>query len=444
MKISRPTKRTLENASRKGVEQQDKSHDVLKIEIVPINSISPNDYNPNQQDQKSFELLCRSIKTEGFTQPILVDEQSMIIDGEHRWHAAKAIGLTEIPIVRKQYTESGKRISTLRHNRARGQENAGATKEVLADIARFGDLDIATEGLLLNEDELIEVEDLIAIPTTLPDLPIYEKHELPKGARAGKRIIPYYGGKEKIAEIILALIPEHKKYVEPFFGSGAVFFAKPPSREEYITDLQDWLIDFYQQYKSNYDALMARIHEYPSSRSVFEKAREILRNTQEHSKLDIAWATWYGITHGYGSNPQSFNGTDTAGRRKGYQRNAVHMMGRLDNVIIESRDALQTILLTDRSDSFFYIDPPYIGTNMGFYKGYTTENYQELLSVLASVQGKFILSGYDNQYLAMAIEQNGWYALGIKSEKTITTRPGVTAGESIEILASNFPLDVPK
>ena len=39
--------------------------------------------------------------------------------------------------------------------------------------------------------------------------------------------ISYYGGKQRMASKIVALMPPHTVYVEPFFGGGAVFFAKP-------------------------------------------------------------------------------------------------------------------------------------------------------------------------------------------------------------------------
>ncbi len=45
-------------------------------------------------------------------------------------------------------------------------------------------------------------------------------------------VLKYPGSKWKMAEWIISLMPPHKSYLEPFFGSGAVFFKKEPSRIE--------------------------------------------------------------------------------------------------------------------------------------------------------------------------------------------------------------------
>lgn len=52
-----------------------------------------------------------------------------------------------------------------------------------------------------------------------------------------KPVLKYPGSKWRIAGEIVARIPEHHTYLEPFFGSGAVFFSKEPSRIEMINDL---------------------------------------------------------------------------------------------------------------------------------------------------------------------------------------------------------------
>lgn len=56
--------------------------------------------------------------------------------------------------------------------------------------------------------------------------------------------ITYYGGKQNLSERIVSMMPRHKIYCEPFFGGGAVFFAKPKAGIEVINDKNDLLINF--------------------------------------------------------------------------------------------------------------------------------------------------------------------------------------------------------
>lgn len=58
-----------------------------------------------------------------------------------------------------------------------------------------------------------------------------------------RAILKFPGAKWRMADWIISLMPPHKSYLEPFFGSGAVFFCKPPSRIETINDL-DYLTKF--------------------------------------------------------------------------------------------------------------------------------------------------------------------------------------------------------
>ena len=59
-------------------------------------------------------------------------------------------------------------------------------------------------------------------------------------------VLKYPGSKWKTAEWIISLMPPHKSYLEPFFGSGAVFFKKPPSRIETINDMDGEIVNLFR------------------------------------------------------------------------------------------------------------------------------------------------------------------------------------------------------
>jgi ParB-like chromosome segregation protein Spo0J len=127
----------------------------LTIEYVPIDSIKPNAYNPNRQDEKEFKMLQESMAEDGFTQPIVVQRSTNeIVDGEHRWRAARAQGHTSVPVVFVNMTADQMRISTLRHNRARGAEDQELVTQVLRDLRELGALGWAQDALQMSDEDL--------------------------------------------------------------------------------------------------------------------------------------------------------------------------------------------------------------------------------------------------------------------------------------------------
>lgn len=134
----------------------------LVVVKVPIESVKPNSYNANRQSDRDFELLCRSISEDGFTQPIIVHKETMeIVDGEHRWRACKALGWTECEIVLVEMSEAQRMIATLRHNRARGQENIALAADVLQDLNKMGSIELAKDSLMLDDAEIrVMLEDI--------------------------------------------------------------------------------------------------------------------------------------------------------------------------------------------------------------------------------------------------------------------------------------------
>ena len=127
------TKR-LERKTRKAIEKTGESLERLHVEYQPIDSIQPNKYNPNRQDEHTMELLLRSIEDNGFTQPVIINMDNVIVDGEHRWRAAQALGMAEIPIVKVDMSDEQMRIATISHNRARGSHDIELEVQVLRDL----------------------------------------------------------------------------------------------------------------------------------------------------------------------------------------------------------------------------------------------------------------------------------------------------------------------
>ena len=81
--------------------------------------------------------------------------------------------------------------------------------------------------------------------------------------------IPYFGGKQTIAQRVITEMPGHKHYVEPFCGSLAVLLAKEPVAHETVNDLDGDLVNFWRVLRDQPEALARVCALTPHSRGEF-------------------------------------------------------------------------------------------------------------------------------------------------------------------------------
>ena len=256
--------------------------------------------------------------------------------------------------------------------------------------------------------------------------------------------LTYYGGKQKLSDRIISMIPKHRIYCEPFFGGGAVFFAKAPAELEVINDTNGELINFYRVLKTDYKKLANEIKCTLHSRESHQYAEVIIKNPKLFSEVKRAWAIWTLANQSFAS---MLGGTwrcdfkkNASAKRLNNKRNnfTEEYAKRLEQVQIENRDALKVIKLWDTKDTFFYCDPPYFNSAMGHYKGYTEQDFENLLKVLSEIKGKFILSSYPSELIEKYTKKYKWHTQkieGIPVSVSLGKRKMKT-----EVLTGNFKI----
>lgn len=262
-----------------------------------------------------------------------------------------------------------------------------------------------------------------------------------------KTPITYYGGKQKLVSTILPLIPEHNLYAEPFFGGGAIFFAKPKSPVEVINDTNREAINFYRMVQNDFVSLETEIRITLHSRDLHRKAKVIYENPDMFTEIKRAWAFWtlasqcfasiIGDAWGYDISKNTTS-LKVSNKREAFTEDYAI---RLQNVQIECTDALRIIKSRDNDAAFFYCDPPYFNSDCGHYDGYSLEDFEGLLKTLSAIEGKFILSSYPSPILAEYVKKFGWH------QKTVTQLVTVANSNSkkgpkakIEMITTNYPI----
>lgn len=230
-----------------------------------------------------------------------------------------------------------------------------------------------------------------------------------------KPVLRYPGSKWRIAKEIVDLIPEHRSYIEPYFGSGAILFSKNKSNIETINDLDDDIINLFYIIQTNPKKLMYLIRTTPYGRNVYERAYLIPKDDYEKA-LFFLIRCWQG--YGFRTTGKKVGWKkDVTGREKSYTLTSWNDLPeviritaeRLKNVQIESRPALEVIEHFNYENVFMYIDPPYLlSTRTG--KQYKHEmndsDHKELLKTIKKSKAKIMISGYENDLYS--VELKNW------------------------------------
>lgn len=143
----------------------------MEYEYINIDELKPYEKNARTHSEQQIETICNSIREFGFRNPVIIDENNMILAGHGRVMAAKQMGLEKVPFVRwEDMTETQKRGFILANNKT--ADLAGWDFDILQDelqdinldMSDFGFDDISEPGI----DELEENDGVIENNTSKP------------------------------------------------------------------------------------------------------------------------------------------------------------------------------------------------------------------------------------------------------------------------------------
>jgi ParB-like chromosome segregation protein Spo0J len=137
----------------------------MKVESVPIDSIVPDPSNPNFMSEEDMERLRFSYRKFGNLQPIIIDERSIILDGEHRWRILKSEGLKKIDIIRVPgLNDAQKKLLRQAMNKIHGAHDPIKDAEDFRFMVDNGEVEDLKKLLALDDHELKTYRELIESP----------------------------------------------------------------------------------------------------------------------------------------------------------------------------------------------------------------------------------------------------------------------------------------
>ena len=250
-------------------------------------------------------------------------------------------------------------------------------------------------------------------------------------------IIPWIGGKGRLAKHILPLFPEHLCYVEPFAGAAALFFNKEPSKAEVLNDINGDLVNLYRVIKHHLDEFVRQFRWALASRELFRW----LQVTPPETLTDIQRAARFyylqRLAFGGRVKGRTFGTSTTSGPRINLVRieedlSQAHL--RLAEAVIERLPWRECVERYDREHTLFYLDPPYWGTE-GYGVPFELGEYTALAGAMRTMKGKAILSVND-------IPEMGAAFLGFRVKRLKITYTvggsGRSTGPSGELVVTNW------
>lgn len=250
-----------------------------------------------------------------------------------------------------------------------------------------------------------------------------------------KQLFKYPGSKWKIAQWIINHFPPHKIYVEPFFGSGAVFFTKYPNYLETINDIDGRIVNLFKVCREHPNELASAIELTPWSRAEYINCAEpsdneiewarrtIVRFAQSHSGCAHlkSWRTSQVATSP--PNPHLWNGLPDL---------IIEVCKRLKDAQIENKSAERIIEVYNNTDSLIYLDPPYpldLRCHELYDNEMTDNKHRDLLELIKMSKAKICISSYKNSLYDEMLK--GWVT---DSRQSVNN----TGQRRTEILYMNF------
>jgi DNA adenine methylase len=226
------------------------------------------------------------------------------------------------------------------------------------------------------------------------------------------------------------MLPPHNAWVEAFCGSASITLAKKAAPIEVINDLDQEIVNFFQQLRNNGKELCGAAaltpyayQEYKATHtsgvglSNLERARRFL----VQSMMTINGT--FGTDKGGFSYSQSYARSGIEARVSRWRNLPARLeaiVERLRCIRIENRDARDLLrLFRYRPATLIYMDPPYLADRRYGYKhdAREPEFHKELLKLACKSKCMFLISGYENElYNSMLSRRRGWSTIRINTK----------------------------
>tara|TARA_R110000824_G_scaffold395070_6_gene595410 strand:+ start:11106 stop:11879 length:774 start_codon:yes stop_codon:yes gene_type:complete len=248
-------------------------------------------------------------------------------------------------------------------------------------------------------------------------------------------ILRRLGNKKKLAQQIQTFFPEHKIYIEPFFGAGGMFFNKPKAKYNIVNDLDSDVFNLFQVVMDQKEELEKAFYLMP----IHSDLLEYWKKHKETDPIKKALRFLLMSNFGYMGKPDSIHFIDRPNKKRFFNviNECFNFLNKKDikfnnknfdvflNSIIPIKDK------SKRKNIFIYSDPPYLQTDDNYENSFTKADSLELFEALEKTGCKWAMSEFNNPFILEQAKQRGLNVHFLGSRQNLKNR-------RTEILVTNY------
>lgn len=256
-------------------------------------------------------------------------------------------------------------------------------------------------------------------------------------------ILRRLGNKSKLASKIFTTFPKHHVYLEPFFGTGSMYFLKPRSMHNFVNDLDDDVYNLWNVYTRQYDELFQAIQDMPKSESLFNHWKKNKESDPVLKALRFLMLSNFAVM---GSGSFIFSAENS---KKCLVDNYIRGLGLLSECVISNQD-FRIFYKNLKYSSFYeinnftvlsYNDPPYLGTSDNYSHSFKEQDSIDLFDINCNLSSKypnkyfFAISEFNHPFILEQAKQRNLNIINLGERRSINNR-------NTEILVCNYETEL--
>lgn len=242
------------------------------------------------------------------------------------------------------------------------------------------------------------------------------------------------GDKSKHAKDIICYFPNHSIYIEPFFGSGGMYFNKTLSSMNVLNDLDDNIYALWETYKYKSTEFLDYLESIPVSESCFEFLKNLVPTNNLEKAIKLIYLQNFSL---FGSSTTFMSGNMVKKETVMSSIKTILNSPHLQNATFQCKDFKSfleslSFLKSQIPRAFIYCDPPYLNKKNNYETPkWTRQDLIDLVQVCKSTQCKFAISEFLSDETSEIFQEANLKIHKIKDRRNIKN-------VECEIIATNY------